>query len=137
MTDLAVTGTGVVAGTDAAIEHGIAGATIAAGKVVFLNQTTKRYGLADNNATTPPETKTVRGIALNGASDGQPLAVLKAGEINLGVALVAGTDYYLSDTPGGICPRADVLTGETVTLIGLAKSTSILLVNLVATGVTL
>lgn len=137
MVDIVITPANVVAGEGAAIDHGIAGATILAGQAVYLNETSKRYGLADNNAATPPEIKIPKGIALHGASNGQPLAVLRSGEVTIGATLVAGSDYYLGDTPGGICPKADVLTGETVTLIGLAKSTTVLTVNIQRTGVTL
>lgn len=137
MVDIVITPANVVAGEGAAIDHGIAGATILAGQAVYLNEATKRYGLADNNAPTPPEIKIPKGIALHGASNGQPLAVLRSGEVTIGATLVAGSDYYLGDTPGGICPKADVLTGETVTLIGLAKSTTVLTVNIQRTGVTL
>lgn len=137
MVDIVITPANVVAGEGAAIDHGIAGATILAGQAVFLNETSKRYGLADNNAPTPPEIKIPKGIALHGASNGQPLAVLRSGEVTIGATLVAGSDYYLGDAPGGICPKADVTTGETVTMIGLAKSTSVLIVNIQRTGVTL
>jgi hypothetical protein len=138
MVDLVITPANVKYGADSSIERdGLAGATILAGQVVYLNQTTGRLGLADNNAPSPPEIKLPRGIALHGASLDQPLAILRAGDITIGATLVAGTDYYLGDTPGGICPRADVIASESVTLIGLATSTTVLRVNIQASGVTL
>jgi hypothetical protein len=137
MVDIVITPGNVIAGEGADIDRGTAGATILAGQVVYLNETTKRYALADNNAASPPEIKIPRGIALHGASNGQPLAVLRAGEVTIGATIVAGGDYYLGDTAGGICPRADVTTGETVSLIGLAKSTTVLIVNIQRTAVTL
>lgn len=137
MTDLVITPANVKAGSNVSREDGIAGATILAGQVVYLNATTGKYGLADNNAPTPPEIKTPRGIALNGASLDQPIAVHKAGDITIGATLVAGTEYYLGDTPGGICPRADLIATETVTILGLAVSTTVLRVNIQMSGVTL
>jgi hypothetical protein len=135
MTDLVITATGVLAGAGASsFGEGTAGGTITAGKVLALDDATKRYTLADNNVAT---LKDVKGIALNGASNGQPVTFLKAGPIAIGATLVAGTDYYLSDTPGGICPRADLLTGEGVILIGLATSTSEINVDIQKTSVTL
>ena len=43
--------------------------------------------------------------------------------------------YYLSDTPGGICPVADIGAGEYVCLIGLASSASVLALDIRYTGV--
>ena len=84
---------------------------------------------ADANSATAAA-RAARGIAVNGASDGQPLTIQKSGDITLGAVLVAGTDYYLSDTPGGIAPRADIGAGEYVCLLGLAKTTSVLALDI-------
>jgi hypothetical protein len=133
---LSITAANVVVSTGAQIEHGTAGATITAGQVVYKNSTTGRYALADADGATA-ESKVPLGIALNGASNGQPLAIQKGGDITIGATLTAGTAYYLSPTPGGIAPLADVLTGDNVVLIGLAKSTSVLTIDIQAPGVTL
>lgn len=132
MTDISITAANVKAGAGAAIVHGTAGETITAGQVVYL--TGGEYKLADNDGT---GTTTPSGIALNGASDGQPLAVQTAGDITIGGTLTAGTAYYLSGTPGGICPVADVTTGDTVAQLGLAKSTTVLALRIQVPGVTL
>jgi hypothetical protein len=58
------------------------------------------------------------------------VTVHKRGAITIGATLTAGTAYYLSDTPGGICPLADLLSGEYVVLLGLAASTTVLNVNI-------
>lgn len=81
--------------------------------------------LADSNSATA-EARQAKGIALNGASLNQPIAVHKSGDITIGATLTPGTAYYLSDTAGGICPLADVGAGEYVCQIGLAKSASVL-----------
>ncbi|KAA0689850.1 hypothetical protein DTW90_30630 [Neorhizobium sp. P12A] len=134
MTDIVITNTAVVPSTNAVIDQGFAGETIAAGKVVFLNTTTNRWMLTDNNGT---GTRSAKGIALNGASAGQPVTVQKGGDINLGAVLTAGVAYYASGTPGGICPVADLVTGMDPILIGVAKSTSILTISIQDPGVTL
>ena len=51
--------------------------------------------------------------------------------------MTAGVAYYLSDTPGGICPVADLATGEYPTIIGIATSTTVLDVKFHASGVAL
>lgn len=129
MADLTLTPGNVLAGADAITENGTAGATITAGQRVYLDAATGRFELADSDAATVLERRT-RGIALNNASDGQPLRIHKDGDLTVGAVLTAGVTYYGSPTPGGICERADVLTGDHVEIIGVAKSTSVLSVRL-------
>lgn len=134
MTDLVVTAANVLKGSDAMIEHGTAGAAVTAGQPVYLDDTTGKYLLSDNNASGK---KTVRGIALHAAAANQPLAIQRKGEITLGAALTAGSAYYLSGTAGGIMPEADLTTGMDVVFLGLAKSTTVLVLDVRAPGVTL
>lgn len=124
MTDVAITPANVLAGAGATLEHGTAGEAIAQGKVVYRAEADKRYKLADNNSATA-EARVPRGIALNSAATGQPLTILKAGPLTIGGTVVANTAYYLGDTPGGICPVADLTpgAGEYVALVGMATST--------------
>jgi hypothetical protein len=129
MADLTITAANVIAGSNATKESGIAGEAITAGQAVYKSSTTGKYMKADSNSGTAEARKPL-GIALNGAADGQPLAVQKAGDITIGATLTAGTAYYLSDTAGGICPLADVGVGEYICLLGLAKSTSVLALNI-------
>lgn len=134
MTDLAITTANVAKGSDALIENGTAGVAVTAGQVVYLDSTTGKYLLSDNNGT---GTRSVRGIALHAAALGQPLAVQRDGDITIGAALTAGDDLWLSGTAGGICPRADITTGMNPILIGVAKSTSVLTLAITDVGVTL
>ena len=136
MVDLVITPANVIAGSNAQRASGTAGASILAGKLVYKDSTTKKYLLADSNAAAQEARKTV-GIALHAAELNQPLEVQTSGDITIGATLVAGTDYYGSDTPGGICPRADVGAGESVCQIGLAKSTSVLAMDVQFPGVQL
>lgn len=129
MADLTITAANVVAGTGAAKEQGTAGATITAGQAVYRDESTLKYLLADANSGTAAA-REARGIALNGASDGQTLTILRSGPITIGASVTPGTDYYLSSNPGGICPRADIGAGEYVCLIGLATSSSVINVNI-------
>lgn len=129
MVDLVITPASVVPGSSATREAGTAGETITAGQAVYRDGSSGKYMLADNNSATAAA-RQARGIALNGASDGQPLTILKAGDLTLNAVLTAGTAYYLSDTPGGICPLADLAAGEYVCLLGLAKSTTVLAVDI-------
>lgn len=134
MTDLTITAASVIAGGDAVVEAGKAGATITAGQVVYKEASSGKFKLTDTNSGTA-EAKAAYGIALNGASDGQYLAVQKSGSITIGATLTAGTAYYASETAGGIQPAADVAT-ESVVFLGIATSTSVLKLLIINSGVT-
>ncbi|MBY3564122.1 hypothetical protein [Rhizobium laguerreae] len=136
MADLVTSSGLVVAGADSSAVSGVAGETIAAGKAVYQSSTTKKWMLADSNSATA-EARQAKGIALNGASLNQPIAIHKGGDLTIGATLTAGQALYLSDTPGGLCPLADVGSGEYLCLIGLAKSTTVLDVNIQFPGVAL
>lgn len=136
MADLSITAANVVSGEGANIEHGKAGETVTAGKTVYQDAATKRWLLADSNSATAAA-RAPKGITLNGASLGQPLAVHKSGPLTIGATLTPGVAYYQSDTAGGICPVADVGTGEYSTIIGIATSASVLDVAIQSSGVAL
>lgn len=134
MADLSITAANVLKGSNAVVEHGIAGETIVAGKVVYREAATGKYKLADNNGASAA-VREPRGIALNGGGDGQPLAIARSGDVALGAVLTAGVAYYLSDTAGGIVPVADIDTaGMYFVLLGLAKSTTVLGLDIQASG---
>lgn len=127
----------MLANQGAVIENGLAGAAITAGQAVYLDTTTTgKYQLADSNSATAAA-RVARGIALNGAASGQPLAIAKSGPVALGAVLTAGVAYYLSATAGGICPVADLTTGDYPCLLGMAASTSVLNIDIQAPGVSL
>lgn len=129
MADISITAANVVAGTNSTRDNGIAGETITAGKAIYLSSTSAKWMLADSNSATV-EARKATAIALNAASLNQPVSVLRSGDVTIGATLTAGAAVYLSDTPGGLCPLADVGTGEYVCQIGLAKSTTVLAVNI-------
>ena len=135
MADISITAANVVAGSDAVRESGTAGATVTAGQLVYLDTSDMKYKLADSNGAAA--LRVPNGIALNGASNGQPLSVQKGGDITIGGTLTAGIPYFLSDTPGGLCPLPDIGAGEFSCIIGIAKSTSVLSVNIQPSGVAL
>ncbi|MDI1261740.1 MAG: hypothetical protein PS018_00590 [bacterium] len=135
MVDLTITAANVVA-NGGTIENGRTGVAVTAGQAVYRVAATGLYALADCDSATA-EARIPTGIALHSASPNQPLSILKAGDLTIGATLTPGLAYYLSPTPGGICPVADVLTGDTVVLMGLAKSASMLGVGIIVTGVTL
>lgn len=136
MASLSITAANVIKGSNATVEYGTAGATITAGVVVYLDEADGEYKVADADSATAAA-KNPRGIALNGASDGQPLAIIRKGDVTIGATMTAGLAYYLSPTPGEIGVVADVLSGDDPIILGIAKSTTVLTVDIQDPGVTL
>jgi hypothetical protein len=121
MAALTITGPEVLAGDNASIARytAAAGVTITPGQTIYDTTGSRMAGLADCDGAT--EARHCRGIALNGASPGQPVNVLETGEILLGAtaAPANGTPYFLSPTPGGISPVTDLLSGDAVIYLGV------------------
>lgn len=134
--DLSITAASVVAGAGARKVTGTCGATITAGQVVYFDSTTSSYKLADSNSATAA-VRSPDAIALSGCATGQPVTVLERGPITIGATMTAGVVYYLSDTPGGISPVADLASGEYPTIVGIATSTTVLDVSFHESGVAL
>lgn len=120
---------------DADYEQGVAGQTIAAGDVVYLDSATQKYLLADADDLSATLAD-VRGIALNSASLNQPLRIQRTGRLTLGAgaAPVVGELYTLSATPGKIGPAADRDTDWHVTLIGVGSATNQIELSIWVTG---
>lgn len=135
MSDISITAANVLQGSNARTEVGVFGATITQGQVVYRDPSTGKYKLADTDSATAAA-KVPYGIALNAGSDGQPAVIQTSGEITIGATLTAGTTYYLSPTPGGIAPLADVAVGDDFTIIGIATSASVLKLGFLVSGVT-
>ena len=136
MTDVSITAANVIRGANSKMEHGQAGASITAGQVVYRDAADGEYKLADSDSGTAA-VRSPRGIALNNGADGQPLTIHRSGLITIGGTLTPGVAYYLSDTPGGIAPYADLATGDYPTFIGMAVSTTVLNVSFNESGVAL
>jgi hypothetical protein len=135
MADLTITPANVKPSGTTLIDYGhLSGATLTQGESVYLDAATNTYKAADCDAA---GAKSVDGVTLNAASSGQPVAVATGGDINPGAAVVPGTVYCVSATAGGICPQADITTGDDVIIIGVATSASNLRIRKQVTGVTL
>jgi hypothetical protein len=134
MADLAITAAQVLPGTDAAgaqFAQGIAGASITAGQLVYLDSATNTYKLADNNDTSALLAIVV-GVALHAAGTGQPLRVQTAGPITIGAgaAPASGVIYCLSATAGGIAPSADLASGNRTTIVGVGGASNTIILRL-------
>jgi hypothetical protein len=129
MANLAPTPASVVASAYADKDVGIAGATIAAGDVLYKDASdSNKLKLAQSDGSLAEAQ--VAGIALNGGGAGQPIHYVKKDpQLTIGATMTAGIIYILSATPGKIAPSADILSGDYATVIGVPKTTALLNFN--------
>jgi len=118
MADLTITAASVVPASGASVNSGTAGETITAGMALYLKSADARYWKAQCDGTT--EESTVAGVAINGASAGQPVSFINAGTVTIGATTVKTTAYMLSAAAGAICPQADLVSTNKIVYIGFA-----------------
>lgn len=139
MADIAVTPASVAPGASSVQIQGIAGETITAGMVVYLNPTTSKWMKALAAGTAQQSGNgTQYGIALTGSSNGQPIVVDTSDPngISIGGTTAVGTIYCISATAGGVAPWADLVATNYVTPIGVgAASNKIVFLSNGATGI--
>lgn len=135
MADLSITAAQVLPGTGAKYFDGTAGATITAGDLCYYDTSAGTVKLADANDSAT--TATVAGIALNGASAGQPVKLQTAGTITIGAgaSITAGEIYVASATAGGICPEGDLAAGHYVSMIGVGDASDGIVMEINNSGV--
>ena len=135
MADIVVTPANVAKGTGATVNNNlISGEAIIAGQTVYQSTSDNKVYKADNNDTAAKAV--VFGIALNSTPGAnQPISVQTAGIITIGGTTADATFYFQSDTAGGICPFADIVTaGMYNTLIGWGISATQIQLAIQATG---
>ncbi len=133
MADLVITAANVVRTSGIKVEA-IAGETITAGQAIYID-TSDSNEMKLSDCTTSATTAVVDGIALDGASDGQPIVYLKAGGVlNPGATVAVGKIYVLSAS-GAIAPVDDLTSADYTTIIGYATTTSSMTLTLDASGV--
>jgi len=136
MADLAITAASVVKGAGATTAQGTAGATIAAGMVLYAD-TANSSVLKPADANLSALAATVAGIALHAALVNQPIVYITAGPLTVNAVLTAGKEYVASatDSVGAIAPIADLAAGWYTSLLGYASSTTVLNVNILNSGI--
>jgi predicted transcriptional regulator len=124
----------VVYGSGATIrKEYLAGETITAGMAVYLKSSDSRLWKAQADGTAA-EAAFV-GVALNGASAGQPVQVQSGGEITIGATVAIGTVYVVATTAGGIAPVADLISTNYVTVVGVGTTAAILTILPIVSGI--
>ena len=108
--------------------------TVSAGQPLYLNSSGK-YALADaNNSATTAEASAI--AVTPGVLDGYGVVAIRGNIILVGATLTGGEAYIVSTTAGGIKPESDAkTTGDYITDLGRASSSTQLDLNFKATGI--
>jgi hypothetical protein len=125
--DLTVTAASVIPGPNADTITGVAGVTITAGQIVYLESSSNTWKLADADASAATSgSGGAIGLAAGGASTGQQFVVVLSDD-NLtvgGTLLMTAPIYVLSGTAGGIAPIADLAAADYPVVLLIARSTT-------------
>lgn len=133
MADITITAANVKKGAGAVIVHGILADAVTAGQALY-RLADGTYGLADSNGGSALH-KRPAGIALNGGSAGQPVAIQTAGRIHIGGTVTPGEIYVLSGTAGGVAPEGDLASGMDVAILGVGYDADEIALNINASGI--
>lgn len=136
MAAISITAASVLASATAVVRREYKfGATVTAGQVVYLNSSSL-WVLADSDAaSTGNGINDLMGIALNGGSSGQPAAVCTEDtDFTPGGTLTNGLAVYLFTTAGAISQADIPTTAAYPVILGVAKSTSKMVLKRAASG---
>lgn len=134
MADLTITAASVAPGTDAILQVKIAGSSLTAGNVAYLDPADDKVKLCDVDSATAAA-RVPWGIVMTSCANNQAVAVQTGGSITIGATVAAGIFYHASDVAGGIRPSADVNSGDYPAIIGYGISTTQIRLNFAAAGV--
>lgn len=132
MADITVTAASVKKGVNAGVATGTGGATIIAGKLLYLDSADNKLKLADADAAA---TAQVVGIALCGGGDNQPIVYQTSGTINIGGTVGVGEIYLASSTAGGIAIEGDIGSAKFLSIVGVGATTANIQMKIHNTGV--
>lgn len=125
--DVTVTAANVIPGPNADIITGVAGATVTAGQIIYLDTASQTWKLADTDLSAAASgANTKIGMAASGAAAGQQFRViLEDDNLTVGGTLSMTAPFYvLSGTAGGIAPIADLAAADYPVLLIIARSTT-------------
>lgn len=130
MADVSVTASAVIGAGQ--FQTVVSGAAITAGQPVYVANGIASLAKAD----TAPHAA-ANGIAVTSAPGaGQPVLVQGGGSITFNACFTKGLVYVVSAAnAGGIAPFGDLSSGNYVTILGVALSTTVLSLNINASGI--
>lgn len=136
MADVTV-GSSAVIGAGTVVDRGTAGAAVTINQAVYLEESTSTWKLMDgDNVATAGTLGLQVGLALNTAPNGGLLFIARQGPVTMsGASFTRGVPVFASLTAGGLCPLADLLTGDYPVYMGMPSSATAIYLNPHTTGV--
>lgn len=133
MSDLSQTAANVGIGSlSARVQPVAVGENVTQGQPGYVSATDNLYYQTDANLSVAAAK--ALGIFLTPASTGGFALLALSGPVNLGATLSVGQTYAVSRAKGAVCPITDLTTGDYVTILGVASSTSLLTLAINASG---
>ena len=126
MADLTITAANVGVEDGATVDFITVAQATTHGQALYLNGTT--YALADADVLASARATHI--AYTSATASGQKVYAIRKGGLRLGAILTQGTEYYVSTTAGGICPKSDLASGDHVRRLGIATSSSVLYVEI-------
>lgn len=137
MANLSITAANVGLGSNVRTETVQFGATVTQGQAVYLLTSDGKYYPSDANVSAAQTGQNAIVLTPAGVDGFGVIVRQQNAKVNLGATLVKGTTYVVSATAGGICPQADLTTGDGVIILGIASTTALLDLQINATGIVL
>lgn len=132
MATLTITAANVGVNANANMQSFIVGQSTTHGKVLYIDPVDNK---AKPTAVTAATTAKAVGINVTfGSGDNATVFCITSGPLYLGAILTAGVEYY-ADGSGNISTKDELASGEFITRLGIALSTTVLQVKIDATGV--
>jgi len=116
------------------------GETVTAGTMLYQKESDSKYYLADaDDAGSDPTPLEVAGdtdivLCITGGVLDEYVIAAETGDVDVGGTVVKGTTYFLSATGGGVWGDTVPATGDYSTRLGVAMSTSVITLDLFASG---
>jgi len=131
MAAISITATAVIPGAGAVLSTRAAVEAIAAGKAVYLDEATGLVGLYKADSATAA-TRKLHGICVAGAGAANQRCVIQtAGQVTMNAVLTKGRVFVGGATAAGdVAPTADIVTGWYAAILGIALSTTVLLLSI-------
>jgi|688.fasta_scaffold05336_14 hypothetical protein len=111
------------------------GEAVSHGQVGYQDGTNKKYYKADSNGAAATNAAASVFFLSAASADGYALVAKTGAKVKAGVVFTKGQLYCVGSTAGAVVPFSDLTTGDYVTIVGVADSTSTIPLNFLATGV--
>ncbi len=135
MAAISLTAGSVIPSASAVLKYGVAGETITAGQVLYIEPVTLLMKLCDANSTAAIAAAV--GIATNGASVNQRVyyCTEDLGGFAIGATILSGDTLWTSGTAGGITKTAaDNVNPVYCTVLGVMTSTTLAKIKIIPGG---